>query len=73
MPGEKRMAFGILSGCSVLVLVVKNNRRCTQGNHSDRVTQGRIPLNTCHLTLVLIAPYLKHKEQSSEMDVKGPT
>lgn len=73
MSGKKRMPFGILLGCSGLVPVVRNNRRCTQGNHSDRVTQGGIPLSTCHLTLVLTAPYPKHKELSSEMDVKGPT
>lgn len=64
IPGGKRMPF---AGCSV----VKKSRRCTQGNHPDRVTWGGIPLSTHHLTLVLTAPYLKHKEQSSEMDVKG--
>lgn len=56
----------------VVVLVVRNNIRCSQGHHSGCVTQGGTPLGTCHLTLVLIGSYPKHKEQSSEV-YKGPT
>lgn len=51
----------------VVVLVVRNNIRCSQGHHSGCVTQGGTPLGTCHLTLVLIGSYPKHKEQSSEV------